>query len=196
MTVPSSNRSRLVCRASNYFAGLASVLRTHRGILFPYTPTINYDVSVNYTPYNLTHTNYTFYSYGGTNSPNLQLTAQFSTTTDVEHRYTRGVLHFLRSVTKMYYGLNEGTPSAGTPPPVLRFSSHGAQIFNNVPVVVTNFASTFDDNIDMVTYDGISLPAIMVISIGMGVTVSPDKQKLQFSKSSFISGNAYSQGFI
>jgi hypothetical protein len=128
----------------------------------------------------------------------LQLQTEFTNTTIEEHTYTQGVLHFLRSVTKMFYGANEGTnPAAGTPPPVLRFSAYGPQIFNNIPVVVSNFATTFDPNVDLIEGNGgIALPAIMNFAIDLVVQQSPARQKQQFTTSGFINGQMYNRGFI
>ena len=34
----------------------------------------------------------------------------------------------------MFFGLNQTSPTAGTPPPVLEFSTFGDKQFNNIPV--------------------------------------------------------------
>lgn len=195
--VNSNNRTRIVPPA-NYFGGPASVLRPTGGLLFPYQPDITYSQTANYSPYDLTHTNYTFYAYSNTPSPALQLTAQFTNTTQEEHSYTLGVLHFLRSITKMYYGLGDvdGSPSAGTPPAVCRFYSYGQQMFDNVPILVSSFSTTLDSSVDLIEYNGIALPAVMTVALDLLVSVSPAKQKNSFSKNSFIRGNLYGDGFI
>jgi len=167
------------------------------GIVFPFQPDIAYSQPVNYTPYDLTHTNYTFNAYRNTPSPTVQITAQFASATDEEGRYTLGCIHFLRSITKMWFGINESTPPGpGTPPPVLEFSSFGTRMFNRVPVVVSSFATTFDSGVDLKLIDGQSIPAVITFAIDLMVQVSPDRQKNEYSTSSFISGSAYSQGFI
>lgn len=200
--VSSENRTRLTVapNARQYFAGPASILSQHNGIMFPAQPDIAYSQSVNYSGYDLVHTNYSFYSYSGTPSPNIQLTAQFIHTTDEEHLYLQGVLHFLRSVTKMYYGFGdlEGAAGArsGTPPPVLRFSSFGPTIFNNVPVIIMTVATTFDSSVDLKEVNGVALPAVMNISLDLAVQQTPARQKQQFSKAAFLSGSAYGNGFI
>ena len=62
------------------------------GIVFANQPDIVYGQSVNQSPVSLTHTNYTTYAYGGTPSPTIQVTAQFSNVTQEEHEYTQGVV--------------------------------------------------------------------------------------------------------
>ena len=201
MTVPAQNRATLTTGKSDYYRGSnnpAAILGQHRGIMFPNQPEITYNQTVTYSQYNLVHTNYTFNAYGGTPSPLLQLTAQFSQTTEEEHAYLQGVIHFLRSVTKMYYGLKEGTnPRAGTPPPVLRFSAFGSNIFLNVPVVVGSFSLMFDNNVDLKTSaNGQSLPTIQTITMDLLVQQTPKKQKEAFTLAGFISGGLYGGGFI
>lgn len=197
MTVPAANRAMLMTGAQQYFGGPAGILRQHRGIMFPIQPDITYSQSVGYSPYDLVHTNYSYQAYRNTPSPDIQVTAQFAQTTDQEHAYLQGVIHFLRSVTKMYYGKNEGSqPSAGTPPPVLRFSAFGATVFSNLPVVVSQFSMVFDSNVDLKTFGGQSLPTIQTITISLLGQQSPARQKEAFSKAAFLSGNLYGSGFI
>jgi hypothetical protein len=195
--VSSNNRTRIVPPAI-YFSGPASALRNTGGLLFPYQPDITYSQSANYSPYDLPHTNYTFHAYSNTPSPTLQLTAQFTNTTQEEHSYTMGVLHFLRSITKMFYGLGDvsNTPSAGTPPAVCKFYSYGRQMFDNVPVLIGGFSTTLDSNVDLIEYNGVALPAVMTIAMDLLVSVNPAKQKTRFSKNAFLRGNLYGDGFI
>ena len=201
MTVPAQNRATLTTGSPNYYSGNgnpAAILSQHRGIMFPNQPNITYNQTVTYSQYNLVQTNYTFNAYGGTPSPILQLTAQFSQTTEEEHSYLQGVIHFLRSVTKMYYGQNESAnPRAGTPPPVLRFSAFGSNMFFNLPVVVGSFSMAFDENVDLKTSaNGQSLPVIQTITMDLLVQQTPKKQKEAFTLSGFISGGLYGGGFI
>ena len=180
-----------------YFNGPAQPLRQHGGILFPFQPDMTYQASANYSPYDMTHTNYTFQAYRNSPSPTIQLNTTFASTTEDEARYTMGVLHFLRSVTKMFFGINEtGSPGAGTPPPVLRFSAFGETQFNNIPVLVQDFSTTYDSNVDLKDIDGSQIPVVMNIFIGLLIQVSPAKQKNDFSLRRFASGELYKGGFV
>jgi hypothetical protein len=208
MAVLAENRARLTLApggASNrssrnqfYFNGPASSLRQHNGILFPYQPDITYSQSVNYSPYDMTHTNYTFNAYRNTPSPTIQITVQFASITQEEGEYTLGALHFLRSVSKMFFGLNDlgGNPSSGTPPPVLRFSAFGEQQFNNIPVVLESFSTTYDSGVDLKDINGTQVPTLMNFFIGMSIQINPDRQKNVYSTHNFINGSGYKQGFI
>ena len=195
----SDNRARLETgRPDLYCQGPAVSLTTNRGILFPNQPDISYQQSVNYNTYDLVHTNYSYHSYRNTPSAQIQVTAQFAQTTREELAYVLGVIHFLRSVTKMYYGTKDikANPSAGTPPPVLRFSAFGSQQFNRIPVIVGNFATTYDSNVDLVEINGQSVPVLQTISIDLMQQQNPDRQKQVFSKHGFLNGSLYGEGFI
>jgi hypothetical protein len=204
----SDNRARLETgRPDLYCQGPAVSLTTNRGILFPNQPDISYQQSVNYNTYDLVHTNYSYHSYRNTPSAQIQVTAQFAQTTREELAYVLGVIHFLRSVTKMYYGtkdiktnptplVGETLPGAGTPPPVLRFSAFGSQQFNRIPVVVGNFATTYDSSVDLVEINGQSVPVVQTISIDLMQQQNPDRQKRVFSKHGFLNGSLYGEGFI
>ena len=197
MAISNSSRAKLT-GPSLYYAGPASILQQTGGLVFPIQPDIVYQQSVNYTPYNLTHTNYTTHAYGGTPSPSIQITAQFSNVTQEEHLYTQGVIHYLRSVTKMFYGFGDQNkdPIAGTPPPKLRFSSFGSNQFDKVPVYVGSVSIPYQSDTDLIEVGGQALPAIQTISLDLLVSMNPARQKREFSKHQFISGTAYSKGFI
>jgi len=199
--VLADNRARLVLSPggpSFYFDGPAQPLQRHRGILFPYQPDITYSQSVNYTPYDLVHTNQTYNAYRNTPMANIQMTTQFASVTDEEARYTLGVLHFLRSVSKMFFGEKDiaRTPQSGTPPPLLRFSAFGHRQFNNLPVVLESFSTTYDSGVDLKEIDGTQVPAVMSIFIQFFVQQNPDRQKRVFSTHDFVNGSMYTEGFI
>ena len=209
MAVSNAVRTKLTGPAL-YYAGPAHVLKRTGGLVFPIQPDIVYQQSVSYTPYNLTHTNYTSHAYSGTPSPSIQVTAQFSNVTREEHEYTQGVIHYLRSVTKMFYGFgdqkkpgeqNNQDPIAGTPPPKLRFSSFGSNQFSNVPVYVGSVSIPYQSDTDLIEVvdengNPQALPAIQTISLDLLVSINPASQKRDFSKHKFINGSLYSQGFI
>jgi hypothetical protein len=183
--------------AGLYLNGPASVLKQHSGILFPFQPDISYQQSVNYSPYDLVHTNYNFNAYRNTPSPGIQIQAQFSNATFEEHAYTQGVIHFLRCVTKMFYGIGDGD-LAGTPPPVLRLSGFGE--FKSTRVILNSWSKQTPSNIDLIEYDAgfgpVALPVIQTMMLDLVVQQSPDRQKNNYSTSGLISGNLYSEGFI
>lgn len=167
---------------------------TVKTVIFPTTPTINMSQSVNYSGYNLTHTNYTVQSYVNSPSPVIQVTGSFPTHSKEEHEYARDVITFFRTVTKMHYGRRDS--KAGTPPPVCRFSSNGKNMFQNVPVLVGSFSIPLDGSTDQIYHDGTALPAIMQVTCDLLVHINPAKQKEDFSIKDFSSGKLFKDGFI
>jgi len=202
MAMLAENRAKLQLKPgaiSTYLnaSDIMAPLLPHSGILFPYQPDLTYQQAVGYSPYDMVHTNYTFNAYRNTPSPTIQLNAQFASVTQEEGAYTLAVIHFLRSVTKMFSGMNQTSPAPGTPPPVLEFSAFGSQQFNRIPVVISNFSINFDSGVDLKLFNGSQqLPVIQNIFIDLFVQQNPDRQKTVFSTSSFIGGQAYKQGFI
>lgn len=169
-------------------------LRRTSGIVFPYTPNISVSHQVEYSTYEVVHTNFQQLAYNKTRNPQIQVTANFINQTPDETAYSIGVIHFLRVVTKMNWGANDR--DRGTPPPVLEFSAYGLTNFDNVPVVVQSFNMIYDDNVDYVEGpDGQNLPVFMTIAIDLLPTYSPAKQN-QFNLHSFANGSLYSRGFI
>lgn len=193
-------RARLTVKG-NYnvpMGGPGSVLnQTGRGFVFPYTPNITTQTSVEYNTYETVHTNYQQNAYSKTRTPAIQVAGQFVSQTEDEARYTAGVMHFLRVVSKSDFGAD---PTAGTPPPVLQFSAYGNMNFNRVPVLLTNFTFTYPDDQDYVEVEvegagTVQLPVFMVIAIDLLPQYSPQKQR-NFSVGAFASGNLYRDGFI
>ena len=90
----------------------------------------------------LTHSNYPFYAYGHSEVPSFTVTGEFPVQNFEDAQYWVAMLHFFRSVTKMFFG-GANDALKGNPPPILQLNGYGSYVFNNVPVVVTNF------NVDM-----------------------------------------------
>ena len=130
--------------------GLLAPLRQTNGMVFPYQPTITYQQDVNYTAIDLVHTNQEFYAYNRTNAVKLTVSGQFSVQNQTEGIYSLACIHFLRTVTKMWFGRSR---NAGTPPPVLLFDAYGQYMFNQLPVIVTSFNIGLPNDIDYVPID-------------------------------------------
>jgi len=64
-----------------------------------------------------------------------------------EGLYWIAAVHYLRSLTKMFTGLD---PKAGNPPPVVKLNGYGQFVFKNVPVVVTAFNTTLPNDCDYI----------------------------------------------
>ena len=106
------------------------------GVIFPYTPAIDIGYRANYTPYDLTHSNYRGYFYQNSAIDQINLRATFTAQDTVEANYLLAVIHFFRSVTKMFYGQDA---QRGSPPPLCYLSGFGDYQFSKHPVVISQF---------------------------------------------------------
>jgi hypothetical protein len=111
-------------------------LRDTNGVIFPYTPNIDTAYKANYSTYDLTHSNYRGYFYQNSYIDGINIKATFTAQDSAEANYLLAVIHFFRSVTKMFYGQDA---QRGTPPPLVFLSGLGDFQFNRHPCVVSQF---------------------------------------------------------
>lgn len=129
--------------------GILQPLLATDGVLFPYTPSIQVAYSASYDSTSLTHTNYKFYQYANSNIDNVQITCDFTAQDTSEANYLLAVIHFFRSVTKMFYGQDQN-PKPGTPPPLCYLFGLGEYQFNAHPLAITNFSYSLPNNVDYI----------------------------------------------
>jgi hypothetical protein len=111
-------------------------LRNTDGVIFPYTPSIDTSYKANYSAYDLTHSNYRGYFYQNSYVDGINIKATFTAQDTAEANYLLAVIHFFRSVTKMFYGQDA---ERGSPPPLTYLSGLGDFQFNEHPCVVSQF---------------------------------------------------------
>jgi len=140
-----------------------------RGVLFPYTPSVSTGSTAEYDPSTFIQTNYGYNAYARSYPKPISITAEFTAQTNDEALYLLAVMHFFKSVTKSYFGINPYA-KAGTPPPTLLFNYLGDYQFNNVPVIVKNFEYTMPADID---YIPINTTNSQIFSSNMGVNLAP-----------------------
>jgi hypothetical protein len=127
--------------------GILDPLYYTDGVIYPYTPQVNTVYSANYTPYELTHSNYKGYWYKNSNTQEIQITGTFTAQDTQEANYLLAVIHFYRSVTKMFYGQDE---LRGMPPPLVYLTGFGMYQFNAHPCVVSQFQYNLPDGVDYI----------------------------------------------
>ena len=103
----------------------------------------------NYDPSELTHSNYKMFFYKNSSVDDISITADFTAQDTTDANYMLAVIHFFKSVTKMFYGKDE-SPRAGTPPPLLYMSGFGAYQFDNHPLLLTNFGYSLPNDVDYI----------------------------------------------
>lgn len=162
------------------------------GMVFPYTPTITWAQSVQYNAINVVHANQDFQAYSHTPSQTFTITGPFTAQNPQEARYMLACMHFLRTVTKMRYGQSK---NLGLPPPVLLLSGYGKYIFNDLPVIITQYTFEYNNNVDMVPVyipgnkgEPVAwVPSLQNISVSVTVQQTPNKLR-QFDFDKFASG--------
>jgi hypothetical protein len=130
-------------------AGILQPLQATDGVIFPYTPQIQVQYGAHYEPTDITHSNYKIYQYKNSSVDNISITADFTAQDTNEARYLLAVIHFFRSVTKMFYG-NDLNPRNGTPPPLCYLTGLGEFNFNEHPLAITNFTYTLPNDVDYI----------------------------------------------
>ena len=127
--------------------GILSPLTGTDGVLFPYTPTIQTGYKANYSTADITHSNYRGYFYQGSVVEPVIISCPFTAQDTAEANYLLAVIHFFKSVTKMFYGQD---PQRGSPPPVVYLTGLGEFQFNEHPCVVTSFTYDLPADVDYI----------------------------------------------
>jgi hypothetical protein len=130
-------------------AGILNPLQETNGVIFPYTPAISVTYAAGYDISELVHSNYKIYQYKGSSVDAVSITADFTAQDTNEANYLLAVIHFFRSVTKMFYGQDQD-PKAGVPPPLCYLSGFGAYTYDAHPLVVTNFTYATPTDVDYI----------------------------------------------
>ena len=159
------------------------------GVLFPYTPAIQFAHKANYEIQHLIHTNYGVPQYSYSSVDNIGLTADFTANTPAEAEYIVAVIHFFRSVTKMFYGQDQ---AAGTPPPVLYLNGHGPFLMDLIPVVVSSFDYSLPTDVDYISCNVAGekqrVPTMISIQLSLIPTYSRNNISNNFGLTDFASG--------
>ena len=156
LTLPTQGQLRGVFFGGDDYYGLGNSnsllepLAKFNGIVFPLTPTVLINHMASYNPMAMTHSNYPFYSYGHSEVSAISIIGDFPVQNSEDARHWVATLHFLRAVTKMFFG-GENDTLKGNPPPILKLNGYGNHVFNNVPVVVTNFTVDLRNQVDYIS---------------------------------------------
>jgi chemotaxis protein histidine kinase CheA len=127
---------------------LLAPLAASKGVVFPYMPTIQTAYNANYDSTDLTHSNYRGQFYKSSYVSDIQITGIFTAQDTAEANYLLAVIHFFRSVTKMFYGARD--PLRGAPPPLVYLIGLGQYQFNNQPCVVKTFNYSMPNDCDYI----------------------------------------------
>jgi len=132
---------------ANPTPGILQPLSDTDGVVFPYTPKIDLSYRAMYDTASLTHANYNSYFYKGSMLDPVNVTATFTAQDTAEANYLLAVIHFFRSVTKMFYGQDR---ERGAPPPLVYITGLGEYQFFNHPCVVHQFNYSLPSDVDYI----------------------------------------------
>lgn len=127
--------------------GILAPLFQTDGVVFPYTPTIETSYAANYDKYDLIHSNYRGYFYKNSTVNDINIRGTFTAQDTAEAEYMLAVIHFFRSVTRMFYGQDA---LRGAPPPLVYLSGFGEYQFNEHPCLVSNFSYSLPNEVDYI----------------------------------------------
>jgi hypothetical protein len=127
--------------------GILKPLQNSNGVIFPYTPSVQTAYRANYESYNLIHSNFRGLFYKSSQVDDVQIRAKFTAQDTAEANYLLAVIHFFRSVTKMFYGQDA---QRGTPPPLVYLRGFGEYQFMNHPCLVSAFTYTLPTEVDYI----------------------------------------------
>lgn len=129
---------------------ILSPLSNDGGIIFPLTPSVIIQHNANYNALATTHSNYPFYAYQNSEPANMTIVGEFPVQNQSDAQYWVATLHFLRSVTKMFFG-GDDTANRGNPPPILTLNGYGNHVFKNIPCIVTTFTVELTQGVDYIS---------------------------------------------
>jgi hypothetical protein len=163
--------------------GILQPLEVTDGVIFPYTPQITTAYQAKYNAYELTHSNYKGYFYQGSSVGDISINATFTAQDTDEANYLLAVIHFFRSVTKMFYGQDDSA-KRGAPPPLVFLQGLGEYQFNLHPCVVSNFNYTLPADVDYIralspNNDGTNLIDRRSLQSGVTPFVNPSVSRLR-----------------
>jgi hypothetical protein len=152
---------------------------TNNKLVFPFNPTILFGNTANYSSITPVHTNYPYYAYENSQVDSITIAGEYFSQNDTDARYWIAVLHFLRTMTKMFYG---GGANSGTPPLLTRLNGYGKHVLNNIPCVVNTFSIDLPSDVDYIQVDVDGQPNYVPTRAQVNVTLHPQYSRVTQSK--------------
>ena len=121
--------------------------KPYKGVRFPTTPAVFMSHSASYDSRAVVHNNYPYYAYQNSQVDSMTINGNFPVMNKTDGQNWLATVHFLRTVTKMYYGRGD---NQGNPPPVCKLNGYGEHVFQNVPVIITNFTVDLRADVDYI----------------------------------------------
>jgi hypothetical protein len=165
-------------------------------LTWPSTPKIAQSIEVNYSTWELQHTNYQPSAFGNRSTPVVTISGPWFSRTAEEAKKTLTAIHLLRSATSMFYGRED--KNKGTPPPIGRLNAHG--LYANTPVVVKTFQYDYPNDVDYITVNMFngkqSVPVLFEMSVSLIVQINAVEAVKEYTLENFYTGKLLGNGYI
>ena len=116
-------------------------------MVFPINPTVMLQHSANYSEIAPIHSNYAFHAYQSSKVDDITLMGEFYIENEQDAAYWLACVHFLRTMTKMFYG---NGANVGNPPLLSHLNGYGKYVLNDIPVLIKNFQIELGTDIDYI----------------------------------------------
>jgi hypothetical protein len=197
----SSNEDRVIISdQTGKFIGTSANFRPLEatgGVLFPYTPVIALSHRANYEMEGLLQTNYTTPYYTKSSVDSISIQGRFTAQNEKEANYILAMMNFMRTATKMFYGASQ---NRGTPPPVLYLDGYGQNLFDHIPVVISEFQYSMPNDCHYITTRTYisgrtnKVPVDLNVTINAIPTYSRNKISNEFDLVAFSNGGLLTSG--
>ena len=137
-------RPSWVLKGSYFYGLLYNALGTSSGLIFPYTPSVDFSHSVNYESVDITHSNISYNYYKNTPPPGITLSAKFTADNRQNALHMLSAIWFLTACTKCDFG-ERSNGYGGTPPPVLYLNGYD-HLIDNIPVVISTVGYKYPED--------------------------------------------------
>ena len=170
-------------------------------MVFPFNPTILFGNSANYTAISPVHTNYPYYAYENSQVDTITIAGEYFSQNVDDAAYWLAVLHYLRTMTKMFYGDSE---LSGTPPLLTRLNGYGKHVMNNIPCVIQTFSVDLPSDVDYIQCVIDNTVNYVPTRAQVNVTLQPQYSRssqskfdlVKFANGSFVKNDTDNTGFI
>ena len=137
--------------ASTGSSQILDPLRKSDGMFWPLTPSVIIQHSANYNALAQTHSNFPFQAYQNSQVDQINIIGEFPVQNSSDAKHWVATVHFLRTVTKMFFGREQNQDLKGNPPPILFLNGYGDHVFKNIPVIVNTFNVELRSGIDYIS---------------------------------------------
>lgn len=188
---------------TRFTKGLSNELIDLGGIIFPYTPSISYELKADYASTSPTHSNFAINFYQKSSVGSISISGKFSVENANDAGAYLATVHLLRALTRMRSGgASGGDTDSGAPPPVCRLDAYGDMMLNNVPVAISSFKVELPDGVDYYTlpdhpeFGANSVPTMSTLSVTCVPMYSRDEMQ-KFSVTGYLEKTSFrNKGYI